>query len=61
MAFQFARERLFGPLGISDVAWDADPQGHANPLAVSDLKRAVAELTAEAKDNTGMRSPGGRR
>jgi CubicO group peptidase (beta-lactamase class C family) len=26
-AFTYAREKLFGPLGIVDVAWDADPQG----------------------------------
>jgi CubicO group peptidase (beta-lactamase class C family) len=25
--FDYAREKLFGPLGISDVKWDADPQG----------------------------------
>lgn len=26
-AFDFARENLFGPLGIAEVAWPADPQG----------------------------------
>jgi CubicO group peptidase (beta-lactamase class C family) len=26
-AMSYARERLFGPLGISDVAWPANPQG----------------------------------
>jgi CubicO group peptidase (beta-lactamase class C family) len=26
-ALEFARERLFEPLGIHDVAWDTDPQG----------------------------------
>ncbi len=25
----FARKRLFGPLGITDVAWQKDPQGHS--------------------------------
>jgi CubicO group peptidase (beta-lactamase class C family) len=25
----FARKRLFGPLGISDVQWQKDPQGHS--------------------------------
>lgn len=28
-ALDFARQRLFGPLGISDVAWDHDPQGRS--------------------------------
>src|SRR5262249_20691935 len=28
-ALDFARTRLFEPLGISDVAWDADPQGRS--------------------------------
>lgn len=28
-AFDFAKARLFAPLGIRDVAWDADPQGHS--------------------------------
>lgn len=27
-ALDFARQRLFGPLGIQDVQWPADPQGH---------------------------------
>ena len=27
-ALAFARRELFGPLGIRDVAWPADPQGH---------------------------------
>jgi CubicO group peptidase (beta-lactamase class C family) len=26
-ALEYARERLFGPLGISDVTWPANPQG----------------------------------
>jgi CubicO group peptidase (beta-lactamase class C family) len=26
-AFEYAEERLFGPLGISDVTWPANPQG----------------------------------
>jgi CubicO group peptidase (beta-lactamase class C family) len=26
-AFDYAREKLFGPLGIIDAAWDLDPQG----------------------------------
>lgn len=26
-ALEFARKRLFGPLGIHDVAWGSDPQG----------------------------------
>ncbi len=28
-AFQFARRRLFAPLGIDAVAWDSDPQGRS--------------------------------
>lgn len=28
-ALEFARKRLFEPLGISDVAWDLDPQGRS--------------------------------
>src|SRR5260370_10557916 len=28
-ALDFARKRLFEPLGISDVAWDSDPQGRS--------------------------------
>jgi CubicO group peptidase (beta-lactamase class C family) len=28
-ALDFARTRLFQPLGIEDVAWDADPQGRS--------------------------------
>jgi len=28
-ALEFARAHLFGPLGIQDVAWDADPQGNS--------------------------------
>jgi CubicO group peptidase (beta-lactamase class C family) len=28
-ALEFARTRLFEPLGIEDVAWDHDPQGHS--------------------------------
>ncbi len=28
-ALDFARERLFEPLGIRDVAWDSDPQGRS--------------------------------
>src|SRR5215510_140585 len=28
-AFEFARKRLFEPLGISDVAWNSDPQGRS--------------------------------
>jgi len=28
-ALEFARKHLFDPLGISDVAWDADPQGRS--------------------------------
>jgi CubicO group peptidase (beta-lactamase class C family) len=28
-ALDFARKRLFEPLGIDDVAWDADPQGRS--------------------------------
>jgi CubicO group peptidase (beta-lactamase class C family) len=28
-ALDFAREHLFGPLGISSVAWPADPQGNS--------------------------------
>ena len=27
-AFEFASKHLFGPLGIQDVAWPSDPQGH---------------------------------
>jgi len=27
-ALEFARTNLFAPLGIEDVLWDADPQGH---------------------------------
>ena len=26
----YAADRLFGPLGITDVIWPADPQGHSN-------------------------------
>ena len=26
-AFEFAKDRLFAPLGIAEVAWDSDPQG----------------------------------
>jgi len=28
-ALEFAREHLFGPMGVQDVAWPADPQGHS--------------------------------
>jgi CubicO group peptidase (beta-lactamase class C family) len=28
-ALEFARKRLFEPLGIRDVAWDSDPQGRS--------------------------------
>ena len=28
-AAEFAQERLFGPLGITDVQWRQDPQGHS--------------------------------
>ncbi len=28
-ALEFAHKRLFGPLGIDDVRWDADPQGRS--------------------------------
>lgn len=28
-ALEFARANLFGPLGIEDVLWPADPQGHS--------------------------------
>ena len=37
-ALDFARERLFGPLGISDVRWDSDPQGRSIGSAALQLR-----------------------
>ena len=28
-ALDFAKEQLFGPLGISDTLWQSDPQGNS--------------------------------
>jgi len=46
-ALEFARKRLFGPLGISDVHWVSDPQGrsigsaalHMRPVDMAKLGR----------------------
>lgn len=45
---EFANERLFGPLGISDAKWEKTPTGHADTgghlrLSLSDL-HALGEL-----------------
>jgi len=37
-ALDFARKRLFEPLGISEVAWDADPQGRSIGSAALQLR-----------------------
>jgi len=37
-ALDFARKRLFEPLGISDAAWDADPQGRSIGSAALQLR-----------------------
>jgi len=37
-ALDFARKRLFEPLGISDIAWDADPQGRSIGSAALQLR-----------------------
>jgi CubicO group peptidase (beta-lactamase class C family) len=41
-ALAFAQEHLFGPLGISDVVWPADPQG--NNWGWGDLKLAPHDM-----------------
>jgi CubicO group peptidase (beta-lactamase class C family) len=38
-ALDFARKRLFEPLGISDAAWDADPQGRSIGSAALQLRQ----------------------
>jgi CubicO group peptidase (beta-lactamase class C family) len=40
-AFMLARDRLFAPLGITDVAWPADPDG---------VSRGFADLRLEPRD-----------
>lgn len=42
-ALAFAQEHLFGPLGISDVIWPADPQG--NNWGWGDMKLAPHDMT----------------
>jgi CubicO group peptidase (beta-lactamase class C family) len=37
-ALEFAKARLFAPLGIRDVAWDADPQGRSIGSAALQLR-----------------------
>ncbi len=37
-ALEFARNRLFEPLGITDVAWDSDPQGRSIGSAALQLR-----------------------
>jgi hypothetical protein len=40
-AFEFGRRHLFGPLGMSDALWPADPQG---------VTRGWGDLTLESQD-----------
>ncbi len=40
-AFELAREKLFAPLGVSDVVWPADPDG---------ISRGFADLRLEPRD-----------
>ncbi len=40
-AFDFARGELFGPLGITNVAWPADSQGFRTDGAISTSSPAI--------------------
>lgn len=42
-ALEFAKKRLFGPLGISDMIWPVDPQG-VNNLGWGDLRLRARDL-----------------